>query len=246
MMNHVATLSQLVCTAFGVAGILWGASARHATFETLTSHELKILDAEGRERIVLSCPTPGRSEVKLLNGAGQARAVLSVTSGQEGGADPRPTDDTRLDILDRKGSRMASFFVEDGYHHGPHQGLAYYYGDAKPAIALEVSQGMASGPHLSFWSGRPNGRVVSLAAGQASDAPSLLLRSEGIDERIGAGGKGFVYLGYGLKGVHDSGPGTVMEMRFEDAGVRLDVDKDGQGRVLTMRRGGEFEGVGGD
>jgi hypothetical protein len=37
-----------------------------------------------------------------------------------------------------------------------------------------------------------------------------------------------------------------MEMRFEDAGVRLDVDKDGQGRVLTMRRGGEFEGVGGD
>jgi hypothetical protein len=39
-MNHVATLSQLVCTAFGVAGILWGASARHATFETLTAHEL--------------------------------------------------------------------------------------------------------------------------------------------------------------------------------------------------------------
>jgi hypothetical protein len=179
-MNHVATLSQLVCTAFGVAGILWGASARHATFETLTAHELKIVDAEGKERIVLSCPTPGRSEVKLLNGEGQARAVLSVTSGQESEWDPKPTDDTRLDILDRKGSRMASFFVEDGYHHGPHQGLAYYYGDAEPAIALEVSQGMGSGPHLSFWSGKPHERVVSLAAGQASDAPSLLLRSVGI------------------------------------------------------------------
>jgi hypothetical protein len=140
---------------------------------------------------------------------------------------------------------MASFFVEDGYH-GPHQGLAYYYGDAAPAIALEVSQGMGSGPHLSFWSGKPNERVVSLAAGQASDAPSLLLRSVGIHERIGAGGKGYIYLGYGLERAPGAGPGTVMALGFEDAGVRLDIDEDGQGRVLTKRRGGEFEEVGGD
>ena len=245
-MNRAQILPQLFCLAVGVLGLWRGWQGNQESPGILTAGELKIVDANGVERIVLACPDADRAEIRLVNARGQTRSVLSVSTETEGDFDPQPADDIQLEFLAPDGDRVASFFANDGFHHGPHEGLKFFYAENEPSIALETSQIMGSGPHLTFRGANPGRTVVTLGTGQMSDEPSLLMVAHGVDDRFGATGEGVVFLGYGFSPLPDGERSATMHMGFEDAGVQLDIDKDGQGRVMTKTRGGEFKEMGGD
>jgi hypothetical protein len=244
-MIRVQHILQSACITFGLAGILWGASSRSEDTNTVTARKLSIVDEAGVERIVLECPKSGLAELRFTDPQGQDRIRLGVaTSDESDGVFPvRLVQRMSLEFLDSTGERIANLYAVEGGHHGGGHGIEFQYGPHERSIALTSSETLTGSPHLTLY--RDNSPAMLLSTGNWAASPGIVMYADGKDILGNALGEGVLFLGFDYVPAESGDPAAAVHLEFEGGGVRLDVDKEGRGRVLTRQRGGEgFEELG--
>lgn len=156
---------------FGAAGAHLLPQARQQ--RELSLESLRLVDAEGRTRIVLGPLEDERFGLRLLSETGVVRASLEMPVEGEAPAE-RPV---RIAVHDSVGLPAVAMATETG-RHGEHTTLTLLHGGA-PVFAVTGSSGVGvegARLHLFSYGGSP---VVSLSSGSFSEQPSLRLSTPG-------------------------------------------------------------------